>query len=264
MESSMKRPIVILFISVFLLIALSSPMATAQERMMLPEKYLELPTANMNVQNLVPLGIVKKVAMHKARVLWGQVTPGEPIALSDEDGNLAYYMCPFHIGPGPFPEYKQIIKKVRQGRSLVNAVHKGYAPPQSDHQKALKDAKSRELGIGEYGTVYVAATYDRFPIPLVSHYLSPFYLKGDLAWQKAKEVLGGNPHLTRMYFLGERGTFFEFESGSNSVTVHAHSLHVEPVQRIPHTVPSQEHLKHLKDEWNRLVEDATLTEGGGS
>ena len=260
MESSMNRLIVILFIATYLFIALSSPMATAQERMMLPEKYLELPTANMNVQNLVPLGIVKKVAMHKARVLWGQVTPGEPIALSDEDGNLAYYMCPFHIGPGPFPEYKQIIKGVRQGRSLVNAVHKGYAPPQSDHQKALKDAKSRELGIGEYGTVYVAATYDRFPIPLVSHYLSPFYLKGDLAWQKAKEVLGGNPHLTRMYFLGERGTFFEFESGSNSVTVHAHSLHVEPVQRMPHTAPSEEHLKHLKDQWNKFIEDSSPAE----
>jgi hypothetical protein len=216
----------------------------------------------MNVQDLVPLGIVKKVALHKARELWGQVTPGEPIALSDEDGNLSYYMCPFHIGPGPFPEYKQIIKGVRQGRNLVKAVQKGYAPPQSNHQKALKDAKNKELGIGEYGTVYVAATYDQFPIPLVSHYLAPYYLKGDLAWQKAKEVLRGNPRLNRMYFLGERGTYFEFESGNNSVTVHAYSLHIEPVQRMQRTAPSQEHLKHLKDQWNKHIEDSALAGGG--
>jgi hypothetical protein len=237
MEGSMNRSILILLITAFLFVAISLPQAIAEERVRFPEKILELPTANMHVQDGVPLGVIKKIALNKARELWGQVTPGEPLVLSDEDGNLAYYMCPFHIGPGPFPEYKEIMKGVKRGRSLVKAVQRGYAPPQSDHQKALKDARSRELGIGEYGTVYVAATYDRFPIPLVSHYLAPFYLKGDLAWQKAKETLGGNPRLNRIFFLGERGTFFEFESGENAVTVHAYSLKIEPVHRIQRTAP---------------------------
>jgi hypothetical protein len=153
------------------------------------------------------------------------------------------------------------MRGVKQGRSLAKAVHRGYVPPQSDHQKALKDAKSRELGIGEYGTVYVAATYDRFPIPLVSHYLAPIYLKRDLAWQKAKEVLGGNPRLNRIYFLGERGTYFEFEYGDNAVTVHAYSLEIKPLQRVQRSAPSQGHLKDLKDEWDTIIAESNRAGG---
>ena len=256
---------------------------------------LGYPTANMDVGNLVPMEIVRKVALKKAKDLWGQVTPGEPIACSDQDGNIAYYMCPFYIGKGPFPSYGQIMKGVKEGRALVDAVQSGILPsgldfsklqqmPQAvvhsnpdipkvekpeptadstpNYQKAFKAAKNKELGIGEYGTVYVAATYDRFPIPLISHYLAPYFLTGDLAQQKAKESLLGSPKLNRIYFLGIRGTYFEFASGNNAVTIHAYSLESEPIRRIQKRAPLPQHLQSIREHWDTLIKDAEIERGG--
>jgi len=285
----MKRTVLTIFLVGFLITVTTPWMMAADSN----ETSLGLPTANMSVGNLVPLGIVKKVALKKAKELWGQVTPGEPIACCDQDGNIAYYMCPFHIGPGPFPSDEQIMKGVKEGRKLVKDVHEGFfsqldlgtesgkkaqtgdatlhssgsnvpktiipKPPTdynaADYQKALKAAKGKELGIGEYGTIYVAATYDRFPIPLVSHYLPPYYLTGDLAQQKAEEVLVGTPKLNRIYFLGERGTFFEFISGNKAVTIHAYSLEVEPIKRIERRAATPEHQENIKEQWKKHAEE---------
>ena len=262
------------------------------------EPSVDLPTANTNISNLVPLDIVKKIALKKAKDLWGQVVPGEPIPCCDQDGNIAYYMCPFGIGKETFPSYDEILLGIRKGRKMHEDLEKGLYPKESvegespgseqtiaptpsqngpvggksglatgkpkgpSYQEALKAVKKKELGIGEYGTIYVASVYDRFPIPLVSHYLAPFYLTGDLALEKAKETLGGTPKLNRIYFLGERGTYFEFVSGNKAVTIHAYSLKIEPVKRIDRRGLTPENQERIKEHWDRFIKDSV--EGGGS
>jgi hypothetical protein len=271
-------------------------------------------TDNIDPERLVPLGIVNRIALKKAQELWGQVTPGNPIACCDQDGNISTYMCPFRIGGGPFPGYDQIMQGVRAGRALVKEVEEGHFSPPSEevgagnddssdkeerpyerdgrgasyqssgavsselrggtasnppgqsmvhsYQAALKEAREIELGIGEYGTIYVSARYDLYPIPLCSHYLSPYYFSGDLAQAKARKVLGAEPVLDRYYFLGRLGQYFEFASESNTVSIQAYSLEVEPVERFPRADLSQEQLEDFRQEWDRLSRPTGAQKGG--
>jgi hypothetical protein len=273
---------------------------------------LSLPGANMELDNLVPLSIVKKITLNKAKELWGQVTPGEPIVCCDQDGDIVTYMCPFHIGKGPFPSYEQIMRGVREGRRLVEEAEKGFpsqelageqsaddgsleerscetdaemdtpsapypaeselsvgtapTPPEkpegASFREALKKAKEKELGIGEYGTIYVSARYDRYPIPLCSHYLCPYYTTGDLAQEKANKALGGTPTLARYYFLGYRGQYFEFVSGERKVSIHAYSLEIEPIKEIEQAVPTEEQLDDIWQDWIEVTGTNETVKGG--
>lgn len=280
--------------------------------------FIGLPTAdtdNIDPDRLVPLEIVNRIALKKAQELWGHVTPGNPIACCDQDGNIAVYMCPFRIGGGPFPGYDQIMQGVRAGRALVKEVEEGHFNPPSEevevgsddssdeeersyerdaqtgasyqssgavsselrggtaskppgqsmvysYQAALKEAREIELGIGEYGTIYVSARYDLYPIPLCSHYLSPYYFSGDLAQGKARKAIGSEPVLTRYYFLGRLGQYFEFASDSNTVTIQAYSLEVEPIERLPRADQTQEQLEDVRQEWDRIAGPRSEQKGG--
>ncbi len=270
---------------------------------------LAIPVANMSVSNLVPMEVVEKIALEKATELWGQVTPGEPIPCCDEDGDIIVYMCPFHIGKGPFPDYQQIMEKVKAGRMEVKKVeagscspesaeepaaestdtereaHEEYAsdssynadfelsgarapePPETDgtgFRTALRKARSRMLGIGEYGTIYVSARYDRYPIPLCSHYLSPYYFTGDLARETAGKELGATPGLNRYYFLGYRGQYFEFTAGGNRKLVNAYSLEVESIKPAEKAVLTDEQLADIRREWEKIAGKGMTEKGGDS
>jgi len=285
----MKKTCLFLFLFSFLGVAMLPFDMPAQSAGGPDQSSLGYPTANMDVENLVSMEVVGKVALKKAKKKWGQVAPGKPIACCDQDGNLAYYMCPFAIGNGPFPSYEQIMKGVKEGRELVKDVQIGFMPEELDfsklpkypqavvhsnpdvpvvkmpqaagdsapsYQKALKTAKAKDMGIGEYGTVYVAATYDRFPIPLVSHYLPPYYFMGDLAQERAKGSLFGNPKLSRIFFLGMRGTYFEFTSEGDSVTVHAYSLEIEPIKYIEKRALLPQEEQEIRENWDKYIKDA--------
>lgn len=271
------------------------------------EPSLGLPSANMDVENLVPLSIVEEIALWKAKELWGQVTPEEPIACCDEDGDIVAYMWPFRIGKEPFPSYEQIMQGVRKGRRLLKTVlitsfnresvgeqgagapglerrHRGTnaatpypsesnlsggsapRPPAEleapSFQEAFKMARKKELGIGEYGTIYVSARYDRYPIPLYSHYLCPYYTMGDLAQEKAKKILGASPSLDRYYFLGRRGQYFEFVSGESKVSIHAYSLEIKPIKPVGRAGPTDEQLEDMWQDWIKITERVNTGKGG--
>jgi hypothetical protein len=132
------------------------------------------------------------------------------------------------------------------------------------YQEALKAAKEKELGIGEYGTIYVSARYDRYPIRLCSHYLSPFYFRGDLAQENAAAALGSEPHLSRYYFLGFRGQYFEFVSGQKKTIVHAYSLDIESFEPFMRRLPSAEQLEDMRNDWDKLTGSAEAEKGGDS
>lgn len=267
-----------------------------------------MPSANMSLNNIVPFDIVTKVALFTAKDKWGQVSQGTAIPCSDENGDIVAYMFPFHVGPGPFPGYQQIMQGVREGRSMTENLQKGFNAAQSsvkespvlsstrqvdgtptmtgpaggypsdlsggtaqpdgqqletaNYQAAVKAAKMKGIGAGEYGTVYVSARYDRVPVPLISHYLPTIYTTGDLAFQKASGILNGNiPKLARYYFLGWRGQFYEFDSGGGRVFIHAYSLEeAKPVTPVGPSAASPEQLIETQQEWTKIINSV---EGGG-
>lgn len=269
------------------------------------EGHLALPSAKVVASNPVPMEIVLQVATAEARSKWGQVVAGQPIPCVDQDGQLAYYMVPFRLGTDPFPAYEQVMDGVKRGRALVADVERGELKPElmtvpprnvaegitlrSDpeqpvmkdkadtpespegrDQRAFKAARSVEMGIGQYGTVVVAATFDRYPIPLVTNYLPAFYYMGDLAEAKSKEILGGAATLSRIYFLGQRGIYFEFESEGNLATIHAFSLEHESIPRVARTAETPLHRQKVDAAWQEvarqgsdqvLVPGASLAEG---
>ncbi len=86
-------------------------------------------------------------------------------------------------------------------------------------------ARYSELGIGEYGAVFVSARYDRYPIVMVCNYLPPYYTKVDLAGDKAKHKTGKKTaDLKRYYFLGPRGQAFKMDCEGHEVLLHAYTL----------------------------------------
>jgi hypothetical protein len=258
-----------------------------------------MPSADFNIKNdlLVPLPTINKIALNKAHELWGEVTPGEPIPCCDEEGNIVTYMCPFHIGKGVFPDQQKIMAGVKTGRLLVEDVEIGFthqeviqresgadtvlsnATPtqltgadtpnspinnsEDSFQTALKKAKAKSMGIGEYGTIYVSARFDRYPIPLCSHYLSPYYFTGDLAQAKAATILGGDPQLTQYYFLGHRGQYFTFVNGTEKVLIQAHSLEVgSPINTAKQPAPSAKQLDDIAVEWQKITDGEVINKGG--
>jgi len=256
----MKGPLLLFFLLIFglLLSAAAIPIQAGEP----DETPLGWPSANMEVDGLVPLHLVKRIAAQKAQSLWGEVTPGKPIPCCDEHGDIVAYMCPFRLGGGPFPAYAEIMDGVREGRrrkveERERAFQQGSAGTEGkgaeSFRKALNSAKKKEIGIGEYGTIHVSARYDQYPIPLCSHYLPPYYTKGDLAREKVRESRGGEPILGRYYFLGLRGQYFEFLVDREPVLIDARSL--EGHSKLPGrpALPSAERLQDMLQDWNRLI-----------
>ena len=221
----------------------------------------------------VPLTVVQKVAFEKAKSLWGKVSAGEPIPCYDEYGELVVYMCPFHIGEGPFPTHEEILKGVKEGRRWMEEVRNNFYERDAKdvspdtaaaYQESLKDAKKKEIGIGEFGTVYVSARYDFYPIPLVSHYLPPYYTKLDLAQEKASKALGADKAaLVKYYFLGHRGQYFEFEFRGKKKLIHAYSLEEKaPLIPAKRGVADEKQSEENRQEWIKLKGQDDKAEGG--
>jgi hypothetical protein len=234
-----------------------------------------IPMVNKNVENIVSYDLVQEIALKKAQQLWGQVAPGQPIPCCDDNGDLVTYMIPFCIGETEFPNYDDILNKVKKGRAEYNEITKrlienqknGFNPSiqktfpgnemtnishgnsralqiskveepgeitENELLAARTRAKEKKYGINKYGTIYVSARADRFPIPLRSHYLSPFYINYDLALKKAQDALGANDvQLSRYYFLGNgRGQHFEFVAGNQKILIEAYLLQVKSLEKV--------------------------------
>jgi len=132
---------------------------------------------------------------------------------------------------------------------------------------ALTMAKYKKYGINEYGTIYISIRADRFPIPLRSHYLCPYYSMGDLALQKAQEVLGTtNIRLEHYYFLGlGRGQYFEFSSGKKRILIEAYLLQPENPEKILNRKgqkiePLPRIMTEIKDNWEEIVVEGSLAD----
>ena len=216
----------------------------------------------------VSISVVKKVALNQAKRLWGQVSPGEPVPCYDSNDNLVVYMCPFRIGSKSFPLYEKIVEQTVRARQWESQIEKAYAEQNNtssgddkldddSYRASLKAAKHSKIGIEEYGTIYISARYDSYPIVLCSNYLSPYFTKADIAHKKASKKTGRkSSFLSRYYFLGVRGQAFKINCESQKILLHAYSLDEIDEGVVAPFKYSDSDVSGYKDAWDLLSSDA--------
>jgi len=209
---------------------------------------LGLPSADRKVEKAVALEVVRKVALKKAKEVWGTVAQGPELAGCDLNGKVIVYIIPFRIGIGPFPDYEEIMEGVRESRRYyAEGLQELREQPEKEPLALKPDTKTSEKhnlgkdkrsGKGEYGTVVVWARSDWFPIPEYSECLPRYYTTGDLAQEKAQTVLGrGSIRLTRIYYAGPLDQLYEFTQGDRTILVDPFSLKIYSPEEITKVIP---------------------------
>jgi len=101
---------------VFLLLLGSLDMTSPQAR-------LDIPGANLDISNAVSMTLIKKIALQKSKETWGPGALGNPIPLSNLDGDVVVYMFSYRIGKQQFPAYDEILQGIKEGRELRNLIN---------------------------------------------------------------------------------------------------------------------------------------------
>ncbi|UCH95840.1 MAG: hypothetical protein JSV88_03080 [Candidatus Aminicenantes bacterium] len=200
--------------------------------------YPAVPTANIDVEGLVPLDNLEKVANAHAHETWGEeIAPGPPFPVADREGKVFAYVFHYIRGSQQFPGYEQIFDGVRSW--------------QNESEVAL---------MGEqFGYIYVSATDKNFPILMVSHYLHPYFLVGDLAQEQANRHFDSDEvRLDKIYFLNPHDEYFEFVSHGKSIVFNVNSLEKKtPAAALdvePFAHKTGEHMRKISEAWERATQ----------
>ena len=100
----------------FSLLPILSDMSLAQAR-------LDTPTANLEIANAVPMPLIEKIALKKSKETWGPGALGDPIPLSNLDGDIVVYMFSYSIGKAKFPAYDGVLQGIKESRELRNLIN---------------------------------------------------------------------------------------------------------------------------------------------
>jgi hypothetical protein len=218
---------------------------------------LQKPPADFAITDLVPLDEAREIAEIKAQEIAGEdITLGEVIFCSNRLGKLGTYMFVFRMRGFPFPPEEEILSKIKKGKEHEREILayrvpeelKSQLDPDEIMEKAaqmgipitrpdgtmsglygkierealLKKARKMKYGIDDYLTIYVSASYQSIPVPLYRKCLPPFYHSYESGIREAREVLGlSDVLLSKYYFLGVWGEFFEFTDMKNRVLINA-------------------------------------------
>jgi len=211
------------------------------------------PSADFRIANLVHLETARSVASVKAQEVMGtQIVGSDPIFCSNSQGFLNAYMFIFKAGTGTFPTDQAILQTIRRGAAYEQQLHEGVVPEELaakidqntilrrlnalkipayrpdgelcgmyktlEHEELLRQARRLRFGADEFLTVYVSASYENFPIPHYKKTLPPYYAAYEEANEEAAKFLGQKTAaLSKYYFLGVRGEFFEFQDSGKEV-----------------------------------------------
>jgi len=249
----------------------------------LAQARLDGPTANLEIDNAVPMSVVNSIALAKAAETWGPGALGTPVPLADLNGGVVVYMVPFQIGGNAFPPYEDILAGIKEGRELRALISNGELEKAGEKQSGLERPKSvspravvvtdtetprrppldsvrpdgsasrraalestrdlerfaarKTIGADEFGTIFVSASYGRFPVLAYFHYLAPYYFNFDSALAQAERAIGPGVVLKHMYFLGLEGQFFEFESASGSLLLNSKTLETTSLKQLQSNAP---------------------------
>ena len=254
------------------------------------------PKAKKNIDKLVPLHRAEKIALKEAREVWGKVSPGPYLEACDDDGDIVAYYFTFSRGTDTFPEYEDILATVKYGRKVARNGLRAMNKKDQEKVKAKEKKEMEELestageleidtfsgqpmkkplrnaqslarikgnkiknGTEQFGAVVVSARYDRFPIPLVMHYLHPYFCQGDIAVGEAKKMLNADTAtVERIYFLGRsRGQHIELSAGGEKVLFDLYSLEEENADKVlsrkgEKVLPDAETLSAIQTQWDKV------------
>jgi hypothetical protein len=218
--------------------------------------YPAVPTARLDVQDAVPMSTLEKIGDEIAHYVWrGQITRGTPIPLADKNGDIYAYAFPYIRGGRKFPDFEEIFHEISDLRSEYWAMDvnedpsSGWTMP-GEYYEALSRMGS------EFGTVFVSATRNDFPVLRAIHFLHPYFVVGELAQEKARNYLNSDDlTLKTFYYLSPSQEYFEFVSGEESILIDGDLLEITTYEEALETQPDEavepEVLEQIRIAWEQ-------------
>jgi len=221
--------------------------------------YPAVPTARLDVQDAVLLVTLEKIADEMAHHIWREeIARGNPIPLADKNGDIYSYAFPYVRGERKFPEFEEIFHEISNLRSE-------YWPLNVDQDPSnwwtmppeYYDALSK-MGT-QFGTVFVSATRNDFPVLRAVHFLHPYFVVGEMAQEKAMIYFDSNDvTLKTFYYLSPSQEYFEFVSGGQSILIDGNVLEIttreETLEAQPDESVEPEVLEQIRNAWERAEE----------
>ncbi len=163
---------------------------------------MTLPGPGSVPDNAVPYAVVEQLALRKAAAEWPGAKLGTVLPYLDETGATAGYMFHFRTDGRAFPSYDEVADEVAALRKTVTVntdISRWRSP---------------------YAFLLVSARADRAPIVCYGYGSSEYYAVGRKAQARARQVLGQDAYLSRIYFANRR-TFLEFAARDGRVAIYA-------------------------------------------
>ncbi|MEO0081470.1 MAG: hypothetical protein ABIL25_04145 [candidate division WOR-3 bacterium] len=163
---------------------------------------LPLPEGGRTPVNAVEYQVVHDLVLRKAEAEWPGCRLGPVIPYLDENGATAGYMFHFRTDGQTFPDQEQVTLDVLADRERLTV------------NTDLTKWRSK------YACILASASYDRPPFVYYGYGTSEYYAIGEKALARARQVLGSDATLTRIYFI-ECRTFLEFGNQAGDHVVYS-------------------------------------------
>jgi hypothetical protein len=161
---------------------------------------MPMPEAGATPPNAVPFATARQVALNRAAVEYPGARLGTVVPYVDEDGNTVAWMFHFRVDGKQFPAYEQVAADVQAERQTLTA------------NTDLSRWRS------QYSHVLVSARRDRAPVIRFGYGASEYYALAARAQSRARQVLGSEVRLSRIYFVSP-SVYLEFTSRTGKAVV---------------------------------------------
>lgn len=195
-----------------------------------PPERLQLKPGERQHSELVPLSVVERTAELHACAVWGpEVGRGGALPILDQDGTPIQYAVPFVLGHTDFPPPGKLVRKF--GRIRRDLIGPGAISADFHHTSSYRTYLDEiQSDLHGFGTVYVSARTNAYPVLRVSNELHPYFFQAELALDLAAVELGGDePRLKALRLVGPFHEYFEIEAGGRTVRFHVHTLENQKV-----------------------------------
>ena len=186
-------------------------------------------TLNLSAAD-VSYNLARTVALHKAAFVYGDgVSLGPGIPFYDNEDRLIGYEFGISL-KGGFPSESQILSTIREKKILLKQLEKN-----GGFEDAVRLEKEI-AGVGRYAHIFVSANTSDFPIPEYGQGLPDYYQRFDEAKELARDYLGSEPTLKRVYYLTPYLKWFLFTAQDNEVYISLTGSNCQKISDDIHTI----------------------------
>jgi hypothetical protein len=165
---------------------------------------MPMPEIGAAPPDAVPFETVRNVALNRAATEYPGAKLGRAIPYVDENGTTVAWMFHFRTDGKAFPHYDRVAADVQAERQTLTA------------NTDLSRWRSK------YSHVLVSARRDRAPVLRFGYGTSEYYAIGTKALARARQTLGPDARLSRVYFISPC-TYLEYENpAGGSVVLSGH------------------------------------------